>query len=114
MCAAEDWNETELFQGVCRAYPYRDLARADFDEILGMLSEGIASTRGRYAASLHRDRVNGIVRARRGSRLAAITSGGAIPENSLYTVVAQPQASVAATVNQHFPLQSIPAYIMLP
>src|SRR2546429_4951127 len=86
MCAAEDWNETELFQAVRSAYPYRDLARADFDEILGMLCEGIASTRGRYAAYLHRDRVNGLVRARRASRLAAITSGGAIPENSLYTV----------------------------
>jgi len=64
MCAAEDWNATELFRAVRRAYPYRDLARAQFDEILEMLSEGIASTRGRYAAYLHHDRVNGIVRAR--------------------------------------------------
>src|SRR5438874_6531510 len=56
MCAAEDWNEAELFQAVRSAYPYRDLARADFDEILGMLCEGIASTRGRYGAYLHRDR----------------------------------------------------------
>jgi len=50
MCAAEDWNETELFQAVRRAYPYRDLTRTEFDEILVMLSEGIASSRGRYAA----------------------------------------------------------------
>src|SRR6267154_958565 len=113
MCAAEDWNETELFQAVCRAYPYRDLARADFDEILGMLSEGIASTRGRYAAYLHRDRVNGIVRARRGSRLAAITSGGAIPENSLYTVVAQPEGTVVGTVDEDFAVESIAGDIML-
>ena len=113
MCAAEDWNETELFQAVCHAYPYRDLARADFDEILGMLSEGIASTRGRYAAYLHRDRVNGIVRARRGSRLAAITSGGAIPENSLYTVVAQPEGAVVGTVDEDFAVESIAGDIML-
>src|SRR5882724_1284561 len=113
MCAAEDWNETELFQAVCRAYPYRDLARADFDEILGMLTEGIASTRGRYAAYLHRDRVNGIVRARRGSRLAAITSGGAIPENSLYTVVAQPEGAVVGTVDEDFAVESLAGDIML-
>src|SRR5467141_3178956 len=113
ICAAGDWNETELFQAVCRAYPYRDLARADFDEILGMLSEGIASTRGRYAAYLHRDRVNGIVRARRGSRLAAITSGGAIPENSLYTVVAQPEGAVVGTVDEDFAVESIAGDIML-
>src|SRR5207245_7004391 len=113
MCAAEDWNETELFQAVRSAYPYRDLARADFDEILGMLCEGIASTRGRYAAYLHRDRVNGLVRARRGSRLAAITSGEAIPENSLYTVVAQPEGAVVGTVDEDFAVESIAGDIML-
>src|SRR5437899_3358592 len=100
MCAAEDWTETELFKAVRRAYPYRDLVRAQFDEILEMLTEGIASMRGRYAAYLHRDRVNGIVRGRRGSRLAAITSGGAIPENALYTVLAQPEGGVVGTMHE--------------
>lgn len=113
MCAAEDWREDELFQCVRGAYPYRDLARADFDEIIDMLSEGIASARGRYAAYLHRDRVNGIVRARRGSRLAAITSGGAIPENSLYTVVAQPESIVVGTVDEDFAVESLAGDIML-
>src|SRR5215469_13945548 len=75
-------------------YPYQDLTRADFDQIVQMLSEGIASTRGRYGAYLHHDSVNGILRARRGSRLAAITSGGAIPEKSLYTVIAQPEGAI--------------------
>src|SRR5262249_10917389 len=98
MCAAEDCRETELFERVRRAYPYRGLTRETFDEIVGMLSEGIASARGRYGAYLHRDRVNGVLRARRGSRLAAITSGGAIPENSLYTVIAQPENTVVGTI----------------
>src|SRR3989475_238418 len=109
MCAAEDWNETELFDAVCRAYPYRDLVRAQFDEIVEMLSEGIASTRGRYAAYLHHDSVNGIVRARRGSRLAAITSGGAIPENALYTVLAQPEGAVVGTIDEDFAVEYIVA-----
>src|SRR5260370_8110895 len=61
MCAAEDWNENELFQLLRRAYPYRHLAREHFDEIIEMLSEGIASAPGRYAPYLHRDPVNGIV-----------------------------------------------------
>ena len=113
MCAAEDWNATELFRAVRRAYPYRDLARAQFDEILEMLSEGIASTRGRYAAYLHRDRVNGIVRARRGSRLAAITSGGAIPENALYTVLAQPEGALVGTIDEDFAVESLAGDIML-
>jgi ATP-dependent Lhr-like helicase len=113
MCAAQDWQEEELFQAARRAYPYRDLAREDFDEIVAMLSEGIASARGRYAAYLHRDRVNGMIRARRGSRLAAITSGGAIPENSLYTVVAQPEGTVVGTVDEDFAVESIAGDIML-
>ena len=113
MCAAEDWSETELFRAVRHAYPYRDLPRVTFDEILEMLSEGIASTRGRYAAYLHRDRVNGMVRARRGSRLVAITSGGAIPENSLYTVVAQPEGTVVGTVDEDFAVESLAGDIML-
>ncbi len=113
MCAAEDWNESELFECVRCAYPYRDLSRADFDEIIEMLSEGIASTRGRYAAYLHRDRVNGMVRGRRGSRLAAITSGGAIPENSLYTVVAQPESIVVGTVDEDFAVESMAGDVML-
>jgi ATP-dependent helicase Lhr and Lhr-like helicase len=113
MCAAEDWNEDDLFRAVRRAYPYRNLARADFDEIVEMLSEGIASARGRYGAYLHRDRVNGVLRARRGSRLAAITSGGAIPENSLYTVVAQPEGTVVGTVDEDFAVESLAGDIML-
>ena len=113
MCAAEDWREDDLFQAVRRAYPYRHLAPADFEEIVEMLSEGMASARGRYAAYLHRDRVNGVVRARRGSRLAAITSGGAIPENSLYTVVAQPEGTVVGTVDEDFAVESLAGDIML-
>jgi len=113
MCAAEDWNEERLFLAVRRAYPYRNLARAEFDEIVTMLSEGIASTRGRYAAYLHRDSVNGMVRGRRGSRLAAITSGGAIPENSLYTVVAQPEGVIVGTLDEDFAVESLAGDIVL-
>jgi ATP-dependent helicase Lhr and Lhr-like helicase len=113
MCAAEDWNETELFETVRRASPYGGLTRSTFDEIVEMLSEGIASARGRYGAYLHRDRVNGILRARRGSRLAAITSGGAIPENALYTVIAQPEGTVVGTIDEDFAVESLAGDIML-
>ena len=113
MCAAEDWNEQELFQVLRRAFPYRNLSQADFDEIVEMLSEGIAARRGRYGAYLHRDRVNGWLRARRGSRLAAITSGGAIPENSLYSVVAMPEGVAVGTVDEDFAVESLAGDIML-
>jgi ATP-dependent Lhr-like helicase len=113
MCAAEDWREDELYRSVRSAYPYRNLSRSDFDEIVSMLSDGISAARGRYAAYLHRDCVNGMVRARRGSRLAAITSGGAIPENSLYTVVAHPEGTVIGTVDEDFAVESMAGDVML-
>jgi ATP-dependent Lhr-like helicase len=113
MCSAEDWQEDDLFARVRRAYPYHNLERAQFDTIVEMLSEGIAARRGRYGTYLHRDRVNGRVRGRRGSRLAAITSGGAIPDNALYTVVAEPEGTVVGTIDEDFAVESLRGDIML-
>jgi len=107
------WDEDELFALVRRAYPYRNLTRETFDSILEMLSEGIAARRGRYGAYIHRDKVNGKLRPRRGARLAAITSGGAIPDNSLYTVVAEPDQIVVGTVDEDFAVESNRGDIML-
>ena len=112
-CAAEEWDEDAMFALARRAYPYRRLQRETFDSILEMLSEGIAAKRGRYGAYVHRDRVNGKLRARRGARLAAITSGGAIPDNSLYTVVAEPDGVVVGTVDEDFAVESNRGDIML-
>src|SRR5437762_2131660 len=108
------WDEDELFALVKRAYPYRNLSRENYDAILEMLAEGIAARRGRYGAYLHRDRVNHKLRARRGSRLAAITSGGAIPETALFTVVAQPDGVVVGTLDEDFAVESNAGDIMLP
>ena len=107
------WDEDELFALVKRAYSYRNLSRETFDSILEMLSEGITARRGRYGAYIHRDRVNKKLRARRGARLAAITSGGAIPDNSLYTVVAEPDGAVVGTVDEDFAVESNRGDIML-
>jgi ATP-dependent helicase Lhr and Lhr-like helicase len=112
-CAAEDWQEDDLFALVRRAYPYRNLAREGFEEIIAMLSEGIAARRGRYGSYLHRDQVNHRLRGRRGSRLAAITSGGAIPDNALYTVIAEPEGTIVGTVDEDFAVESLRGDIIL-
>ncbi len=107
------WDEDELFQLVKRAYPYRNLSRQTYDAVLDMLSEGFAARRGRYGAYLHRDRVNHRLRARRGSRLAAITSGGAIPETALFNVVAEPEGASVGTVDEDFAVESMAGDVML-
>jgi ATP-dependent helicase Lhr and Lhr-like helicase len=112
-CAAEEWDEDALFALFRRAYPYRNLAREKYDAVLHMLAEGIAAQRGRYGAYLHHDRINKKLRARRGARLAAITSGGAIPETALFTVVAEPQGSVVGTIHEDFAVESLAGDVML-
>ena len=112
-CAPQEWDEDEMFALVRRAYPYRNLERGVFDSVLEMLSEGIAARRGRYGAYLHRDQVNRKLRARRGARLAAITSGGAIPENALFTVVAEPDGISVGTLDEDFAVESNAGDIML-
>ena len=107
------WDEDELFALVRRAYPYRNLSRETYEAVLEMLSEGIASRRGRYGAYIHRDRINRKLRARRGARLASITSGGAIPETALFTVVAEPEGIVVGTLDEDFAVESNAGDIML-
>ena len=107
MAAAEDWQEDDLFSLIRRAYCYADLTRKDFDAVIDMLSEGISTKRGRSGAFLHRDRVHGAVRGRRGARLAAITSGGAIPDNAQYLVLAEPDETVVGTLDEDFAVESM-------
>ena len=101
-----DYAEDDLFELMRRAWPYRDLTRKDFDEVLAMVSEGFATKRGRRGALVHRDEVNRRVRGRRGARMLAITSGGAIPEVADYKVVLEPDDTVVGTLNEDFAIES--------
>jgi ATP-dependent Lhr-like helicase len=112
-CATEDFGEDELFDLMRRAWPYRTLARADFDAVLVTLADGISTARGRSGAYLHRDAVNRRLHARRGARLTAITSGGAIPETAQYLVVAEPEGTTVGTLDEDFAVESLAGDIFL-
>jgi ATP-dependent Lhr-like helicase len=112
-CSAEEWGEDELFALVQRAYPYGNLERKDYDDLLAMLADGIASQRGRFGAYLFRDRVNKRLKARRGARMIAIMNGGAIPETALYSVVAEPDGTVVGTLHEDFAVESMKGDIVL-
>jgi len=105
-CAAEPWEEEALYEVLRRAHPYRALTRAEFDEVLELLSEGIESTRGRYGAYLLRDRVHGRIQARRGARTIAVSNGGTIPDTALYAVIVQPEGVQIATLDEDFAVES--------
>lgn len=105
-CSAHEWKEEDLFKLVKKAYPYQKLTREEFDELITMLSDGIAGTRGRYGVYLFHDQVNHRIKARRKSRLTAITSGGAIPETGLFTVIAEPTNTMVGTLDEDFAIES--------
>jgi ATP-dependent Lhr-like helicase len=109
----EGISEDELFALVSRAWPYRQLSREQFDEIVDLVSAGIETGRGRRMAYLHRDRVNGRLRGRRGARLAALTSGGAIPETGDYRVLMEPGDVFIGTVNEDFAIESMQGDVFL-
>ena len=56
---------------------------------------------------MHRDEVGGTVRGRRGARLLAQTSGGAIPEVADYRVVLEPNETFIGTLNEDFAIESM-------
>ena len=112
-CAAEDWAEDDLLALVRRAAPYAGLSAEDFDDVAELVSEGIRTGRGRRAAYLHRDRVTGRLAGRRGARLAALTSGGAIPEMGDYRVLADPDDALVGTVNEDWAIESMAGDVFL-
>ena len=111
--AAAEWRTDDLFELVRRAHHYRDLTRGQFDEVLELVTEGVATGRGTRAAYVHHDAVNGELRGRKGARLAALTSGGAIPELGDYRVVLEPEETFIGTVNEDWATESMAGDIFL-
>ena len=109
--ACEEWQEDALFETVRGAYPYRDVSRKDFDAVVQMLAEGFTTRRGRRGAYVQYDGVNRRLRARRGARLAALTSGGAIPDIGDYRVILEPTETFVGTLNEDFAIESMPGDI---
>ncbi|WP_184355817.1 DEAD/DEAH box helicase [Xanthomonas euroxanthea] len=105
--ACEDWDEDALFALVRRAWPFAQLSRASFDDVVRMLCDGFSTRLGPRAGYLHRDAVHRRLHARRGARMTALTSGGTIPETGDYSVVLEPQAEKIGTVNEDFAVESL-------
>ncbi len=105
--AASEWPEDAIFELVRKAYPYRDLEREQFLAVVRLVADGFSTRHGHRAAYVHRDAVNGVLRGRRGARLTALTSGGAIPDTADYDVVLEPAGQLVGTVNEDFAVESL-------
>ena len=105
--ASREWDEPALYDMLRRAWPYRDLTREDYTAVVRMLADGFTTRRGRRGAYLHRDAVNGRLRARRGARLISVTNGGAIPDLFDYDVILQPEGLYVGNLNEDFAFESV-------
>jgi ATP-dependent Lhr-like helicase len=105
--ANEEWGSDALFALCTRARSYRDLKRSDFDAVVQMLAEGFSTRRGRRAALVHFDAVNQRLKGRRGARLLAITSGGAIADTFDYEVRLEPEQVRVGSVHEDFAIESM-------
>ncbi len=112
-CAQEEWPEEQLFDLCRKAYPYRELPREKFDQVVDVLSNGFTLSQGRRGAYLHRDGINLKVKGRRGAPIAAMTSGGAIPDNADYDVILDPEETFVGTVNEDFAIESLAGDVFL-
>ena len=106
-----EWRVADLHAQFARAAPYANLSMDQFEAVLRMLAEGFSTARGRRSAHIHYDRVNGVLRARRGTTLTAITNGGAIPDQFDYDVVLLPNEFPVGTLNEDFAFESLPGDI---
>ncbi|HEY7270855.1 MAG TPA: DEAD/DEAH box helicase, partial [Dehalococcoidia bacterium] len=111
--SCEDWSEEALFDLFRQAAPYRGLKRADYDEIVEMLAEGVGEGAGRSPPLVHRDRINKVLRGRRASRLTSLQNGGAIPELGDFRVVQDPDETFVGTVNEDWAIESMAGDIFL-
>ncbi|TMJ97494.1 MAG: DEAD/DEAH box helicase [Actinobacteria bacterium] len=87
IASEEEISVDELHALAQKAYPFRDLSRAQLENVLDMLagrypSEEFAELRPRIVW----DRVRGFVRGREGARRLAVTNAGTIPDRGLFGV----------------------------
>ncbi|HVO30917.1 MAG TPA: DEAD/DEAH box helicase, partial [bacterium] len=111
--SAEEAHEDRLFELFTGAWPYHNLPRAEYDALVAMLSEGISTPRGRRGAWLFRDGVNRRLKGRRGAKMVAIGSGGAIPDTAQYQVVKEPEGTVIGSLDEDFAIESMAGDIFL-
>ncbi|TMQ60203.1 MAG: DEAD/DEAH box helicase [Candidatus Eisenbacteria bacterium] len=98
-CVPETWEEARLYDVLRRAWPYRALARDEFDDVVRLHTVG----RG---ALLHRDGVHGRLRATRRASITALTSGGAIADTGQYRVVIEPEGTLVGSLDEDFAVEA--------
>ncbi|MBI2461713.1 MAG: DEAD/DEAH box helicase [Candidatus Rokubacteria bacterium] len=105
--ADQEWEAEALYRLVRRSACYRDLPRGDFDGVLAMEADRLPTEPRGVAPRLYWDRLRSRIRGRRGARLAAVTSGGTIPDTTNYDVYLEPAGIKLGEVEEDFAQESM-------
>ncbi len=107
MAGTESWDLDELYDEIRASFPYRHLARRQFDLVVDMLA-------GRYAGSRVRDlrprltvdRLDNTVEARRGAMSQLYMSGGTIPDRGLFNLRLEGSGAKLGELDEEFVWES--------
>ncbi len=102
----EEISEAELLRVLRSAYNFGDLDAARLRHLLEQLAAELPERIMGAAPKIFFDRVNARIRPRRSARLAAITSGGTIPEAGNYDVVIESEGRKIGDVEEDFAQES--------
>lgn len=103
MSCTEPWTADGLFDAVRAAWPYRELPRASFDLVLGMLAGRYGESRLREMEPLVSwDRVGGAVRGRQAGLMRLYSSGGTIPDRGLFSLRTADTKALLGELDEEF------------
>ena len=114
MASVDEWAEDDLYALVRRAHPFRELPRAHFDGVLGMLSGKYPAERfGELRPRVVWDKAAHVIRGRPGSGQLAMVSGGTIPDRGLFSVVHATKATKLGELDEEMVLETRPGDVFV-
>jgi len=102
----DEIGEADLLRLLRGAYNFAEFDRASLAHLLDQMAAELPARIQGAAPKIFYDRIGARVRARRGARMAAITSGGTIPESGNLDVVIESQGRKIGDVEEDFAQES--------
>jgi ATP-dependent helicase Lhr and Lhr-like helicase len=114
IAADEEITVDDLHRLVRNAYPFRDLSRAQLENVLDMLagrypSDEFAELRPRIVW----DRTAGVIRGRGGARKLAVTNAGTIPDRGLFGVFLVDGSGRVGELDEEMVYETRPGQVIL-
>ena len=105
--SVEDWGVTDLYRVILGAYPYHDLAYGSFEGVVKLVSghyprELFSSLRAR----VHWDQTRNVLQHLPGTRMMAISNGGAIVDRGAFSVVLPDRKTRIGELDEEFVFES--------